>query len=186
MEFTRIKDTKDTYWNEAWNIYNNSFPLFEQRALENQIAALSDEDYYAMVVHENGNLIGILFYWHWDNYKYLEHLAINKELRGGGYGSKIVKEFCDDSNIIILEIDPLVGEVEQRRLRFYEHLGFKLQDIEHIRISYRSDCESHRLEILSYNKNITEKEYKPFINYINLRTMKYSQCYDAVLKSIKN
>lgn len=71
MEFLRIQSENNKYWNDIINMYNTSFPLFEQRNLEDQVLALQDEKYYCMALCESESLIGLLFYWDLGEFVYI-------------------------------------------------------------------------------------------------------------------
>ena len=90
MKFIRIEAKEDPYHDDAMNIYINSFPIFERRTEKDQIDVLKNEKYKCNVVCDNNKVIGILFYWEINSYRYIEHFAIDKNLRGKSYGSKIL------------------------------------------------------------------------------------------------
>lgn len=175
MEFKRIVSKDDKYFSKMISIYNYSFPEFEKRTLVNQIEVLNDESYKCIVVCENNILVGIILYWDFENYKYVEHLAIDKDLRGKSYGSKILKEFCNDNKTIILEIDPPIDEVSVKRLKFYNKLGFVMQEFNHIHPPYRLGYEGHKLKVLSFNRELSKSEYYEFNDFLKNRIMKYSE-----------
>ena len=102
MDFIRINSKEDKYFDDAMKIYEASFPIFEQRTLKNQIEALENEMYYSSIICENDKLIGIVFYWKYGKYTYIEHLAISPSLRGKSYGSKILRDFCKDNKDTIV------------------------------------------------------------------------------------
>ncbi|MCC3868486.1 GNAT family N-acetyltransferase [Terrisporobacter mayombei] len=175
MEFIRIKSNDSIYFDDVMNIYKVSFPIFEQRTIENQIDVLKDDKYNCMVVHENNELVGILLYWDLDTFKYIEHLAISPSLRGKNYGSRILKDFCENNGTIILEIDPPIDDISIKRLRFYSNLEFKLQEFEHIHPPYRKDYKGHKLKIMSFNRDLSKDEYNVFNVFLKERIMKYSE-----------
>lgn len=175
MEFIRITAKDHLHWEHLMAIYEGSFPIFEQRTMADQVAVLRDEQYHCVAVCEQDLLVGLLFYWEFGQYQYIEHLAIAPNLRGKNYGSRLLKEFCDNEHTIILEIDPPVDEVSIKRLRFYSNLGFKLQEFKHIHPPYRRGYEGHHLKVLSYNKDLSSGEYHMFNTFLVDRIMKYSQ-----------
>ncbi|MDB8987031.1 GNAT family N-acetyltransferase [Acinetobacter sp. RIT592] len=175
MKFLRIQSENNKYWNDIINMYNTSFPLFEQRTLEDQLLALQDEKYYCMALCESELLIGLLFYWDLGEFAYIEHFAISSNLRGKSYGSKVIKEFCKINKNVILEIDPPLDDVSIKRLNFYSKLGFKLQEFDHTHPSYRKDTPAHELKIMTYPNDITESEFNNFNNFLTNTVMKYSE-----------
>lgn len=176
MKFIRIYSKDDRYFKEAMEIYKSSFPIFEQRTLKSQTDVLENKQYYCSVICENDELIGILFYWEYDKYRYIEHLAISKELRGKNYGSKILEKFCQSNKNTILEIDIPIDDISIKRLNFYSKLGFKIQNFEHIHPPYRKEYEGHSLKVMSYNKDLSEEEYYIFNEFLNKTVMKFSEC----------
>ena len=87
MEYLQIKEFDSPQWKKVWELYESSFPLAERRKEEDHIRACSDSRFSPVSVWENDELIGLLFYWEWDSYRYLEYLAVNPKLRGQGFGS---------------------------------------------------------------------------------------------------
>ena len=82
LKFRPFRSPVDLGWDEAWAIYQNSFPQKEIRSLEDHLQALSDPHYTADGIWSDGRLIGILYYWTAPEYVYIEHLAISPDLRG--------------------------------------------------------------------------------------------------------
>ena len=175
MEFIRINSKDDKYFNDAMKIYETSFPIFEQRTIKNQIAVLEDKDYHSTIICENNSLIGLLFYWKYGKYTYIEHLAISPNLRGKNYGSKILKTFCEDNKYTILEIDNPIDEISIKRLKFYSKIGFKLQNFEHIHPPYRNGYEGHNLKIMNFDRDLSNEEYDEFNVFLKTKVMKYSE-----------
>lgn len=175
MEFKRIKSKDDKYFNNTMEIYKTSFPIFEQRTMSNQIEVLEDKEYYSTIICENNALVGLLFYWKYEKYAYIEHLAIAPNLRGKNYGSKILKRFCEYNKYTILEIDEPIDEISIKRLKFYSEIGFKLQDFEHIHPPYRKDYKGHKLKVMSFNRDLSKEEYDKFNIFLKDKVMKYSE-----------
>ncbi|WP_454053122.1 GNAT family N-acetyltransferase [Clostridium sp. Marseille-Q7071] len=178
MEFVRINSSDNNYFDDVMNIYKVSFPIFEQRTIKDQMDVLKDDKYNCTAVCENNKLVGILLYWDLDNCKYIEHLAILPSLRGKNYGSRILKDFCENNKTMVLEIDPPVDDISIKRLEFYSNLGFKLQEFEHIHPPYRKEYKGHKLKIMSFNRNLSEDEYNEFNVFLKERIMKYSEYND--------
>lgn len=170
MEIIRIKSTEDFYFNRIWEIYQYSFPRYEQRTFEHQQTAFRSDRYHMDCYVEEGRVVGFIGYWVFDTYSYIEHYAMAKENRGSGYGSRILKEFLDKTdNIVVLEIDPIIDEVSQRRLRFYQHLGFVDNPFEHQCPTYQPDAVEGYLLILTYPEAVDCEFYDRF--YHDLHTV---------------
>ena len=174
IDFKDINDIHDKHYNIAWEIYRSSFPIFEQRDIDSQMKAMKDDKFNCRVYIENDIVIGILFFWQWKNYRYIEHFAISKDIRGKNYGSKILSEFCTEQYLNILEIDLPIDKVSISRLNFYERLGFLINKYDHIHPPYRLGYKGHDLKVLSYKNFLDDKEYNEFNNFLRQKVMIYS------------
>ncbi|NLZ95050.1 MAG: GNAT family N-acetyltransferase [Bacteroidales bacterium] len=175
MELKVIKHSNSVQWNKVWNLYKESFPLAERRKLEDHLRACKNEFFHPLSAWEGNQFIGIVFYWEWKNYRYVEYLAVDPELHGHGYGSQIIKQIKDSQHTIILEIDPLINELSVRRLQFYEQAGFSLTPYRFVHLPYRLDSETQELLILSYPQMITKEQHKEFLNFIENNIRNYCE-----------
>lgn len=172
MENIRITNKLNPFYSRFINLYSGSFPVFEQRTGEQQDAAFASQGYHLAAYEENGVFLGFISYWEFDSYIYIEHFAVDKKLRGKGYGSLILTAFIEQqTKVIILEIDHITDEISASRLRFYEKCGFCKNDYNHIHPPYRNGYEGHGLIVLSSNRTITEEEYERFNNDLKMVVM---------------
>lgn len=172
MEFSRITSSNDTYFKKAFDLYKVSFPEHEQRLLDDQMAALEHSAYHCDVILEKDVFVGILFYWKTPRYCYIEHFAIDPDMRGNNMGSRCLQEFCEIHHLVILEIDPPVDPISIRRQNFYMRLGFQENHYEHTHPAYRKENLPHNLVIMSYPRSIAEDEYSEFNEYLKNTIMK--------------
>lgn len=175
MEFLKISWDDNERWNMVWNLYEESFPIAERRKLEDHKRAFADPRFHPLSVWEEEVLLGIVFYWEWDNYRYIEYLAVSHDLRGSGYGFQIIKHIRDSQHTVILEIDPLENELSVRRLQFYERAGFTLTPYRFMHLPYRLDGVSQELLILSYPAMITKDQHIDFLNFIDNHVRHYCE-----------
>lgn len=163
MEIVRLTNSIHTLYTTFENLYKNSFPIFEQRTVEQQEKAFASDKYHLDCYFKEGLFIGFISYWEFDDYIYIEHFAILRELRGSGYGSTLLKEFiCRNSKQALLEIDPVTDEISAARLRFYKACGFYENSYLHTHPPYRNEFEGHSLVILTTNNEINEEKYFRF------------------------
>ena len=163
MEYINIDSSKHSLYSPFKNLYSISFPIFEQRTEMQQEKAFASTRYHLAGYEENNVFIGFISYWEFDGSVYIEHFAVNRELRGTGYGSAILRDFIRSTEkIVLLEIDPVVDEVSEARLRFYKRCGFHENPYPHTHPPYRDGYHAHPLVILTTQRAITEKEYQTF------------------------
>lgn len=175
MELILLENKKNKYFDKAWQLYSDSFPEIERRTLEEQEEILDDENFYMTCYVEDEVLISIVFFWKINainkTYTFLEHFAVNSELRGKSYGSKILEKFINDNKNIVLEIEPIIDEITQKRLNFYEKFGFVVNSYEHFQIPFRKDAKELKLLLMSQEKPLLKEEYK--------------RLYESMKKSLK-
>ena len=177
MEYLRISPNDAARWNSVWKLYEASFPEAERRKKEDHLRASTDERFFPLSVWEGRDLIGLMFFWEWESYRYLEHLAVNPALQGQGHGSQMLRYLRDSEHTIILEVDPLINELSVRRLQFYERAGYMLTPYRFVHLPYRLDTEGQELLILSYPKMITKEQHNDFLRFVNEEVIRYCEGY---------
>ncbi len=160
----RLSCHSDRFFDDAWKIYQEAFPEQERRDLEYQNEILRHKEYNCEVIVSQGQTIGILFWWELPKCVYIEHFATNPEFRGKGIGKKILQEFIERTQkSVILEVEPPLGEIEKRRIGFYQRLGFHLSPTPYAHPPY--SCHSDQmvtLAIMSYPHPIDRQGVEEF------------------------
>lgn len=173
MESFIIENKENTLYPTFQELYAISFPVFEQRTEEQQEKAFRCPEYHLSAYTENGIFIGFISYWEFSTYIYIEHFAINQNLRGKGHGSLLLSYFIkENTKIVLLEIDPIIDDISAARLRFYQKCGFHLNKFAHIHPPYRENRKGHSLLVLTTEREITENEYGQFYDDLSNRIMK--------------
>lgn len=163
MEKIRIKDISTSTYRIFRDLYENSFPVFEQRTEEQQESAFKKENYHLDTYWDCKQFIGFIAYWEFETYIYIEHFAINTEIRGKGYGSSILNSFTESTGkTVILEIDPVNDSISEARLRFYQRCGFYENNHPHTHPAYREGYTPHPLTVMTTQRKITVEEYNKF------------------------
>ncbi len=174
----RIESPEDGLWKDLLAIYEYSFPSFERRGTESFEALLSEEKAQLDVYLEDGVIVGFMLYWYMQNFKYLEFFAINRQMRGKNYGSRLMEDLCDDKRRVILEIEPPADEMTKKRLRFYERLGFVLNDYDYIHPSFQHPPHPHSLRIMSNGGKLGKKDYEDYISFMKNVVLRYGDLKD--------
>ena len=166
-----IKNQASPYWDSLVRIYRESFPIDEQRPIESIAHLLTEEPRYTMhaIIDDNyaaelqansqqpkansqsptansPKLLGLLTTWHFEEFIYIEHFAIDPALRSQGYGSEALKAFIHEhGKPIVLEAEPPTDALSIRRIKFYERIGLTLYDFPYMQPAYTED--SHPVEL---------------------------------------
>ncbi len=123
-------------------IYEQSFPPNERREFSDIVELIIGEPSFTLygILNQNKQTAGFLTEWKFDDFIYLEHFAVNGQLRGGGIGRKILGSYIKQVSLpILLEVEKPEDEWSKRRISFYERLGFSLWDIPYIQPAYHKD-----------------------------------------------
>lgn len=174
MEFIDFSVLSELHQKAVWGIYEDSFPHFEKRLFTDQQRAMADERFHPTGVMEDGQIVGMVFYWLFDQFAYIEHLAIAKNRRGQNYGTRILEQFCQQHPRVLLEIDPPIDEVSIKREHFYHRLGFHSTPFAYTHPSYRTENLPHTLSIMSYPDEINEENFQNFYKLMFNEIMAYS------------
>lgn len=164
MHYKRLEIENRDEFEIAWKIYEENFPQYEKRRLDTQLKVSENRLYSPMAIYGQEGILGILFYWTFEDFTFLEHFAIDKMHRGSGLGTSILKEFCEKHEKVILEIDPLESEIAVRRKFFYERLGFCLNDYSYSHPGYEVDYPEHELRIMSLGEKLDKESFQRFLD----------------------
>lgn len=151
IQLHKIMNQASPYWCSLVHVYHTSFPLDEQRPIED-IARLIEHDCrfvtYALI-NEEGEFIGLLTTWHFEAFIYIEHFAIDSTLRSRGYGAEAITTFIKGhSKPIILEVEPPIDELSKRRIRFYERYGLVLYTFPYVQPAYTRESKPVELRLM--------------------------------------
>lgn len=164
MKLTRLKQISDNYFQEAWKLYEDSFPFEERRLLDNQSYILQNDSYHFDVLIDKGLLIGFILWWDFDTHRYIDHFATVVEQRNKGIGRLILSKFIDiDDKSVILEVELPTSNINERRIRFYERVGFNLNQHYYEIPPIKKDQPPLQLLLMSYPNIISEKDVNLFV-----------------------
>ncbi len=175
LRFIPFRSTADKGWEQAWAIYQESFPPCEKRSLDNYVRAFDDPAFAAEGIWLGDRLAGIFFRWRDEGFHYLEHLAVSPAMRGHNIGSEALAAFCRSvAEPVVLEIEPPVEEIAIRRLHFYRRLGFVENPCRYIHPSYEEPFAPHPLVLMSYPAPFTTEQLRRTADFVRERVLRYS------------
>lgn len=165
--FHRITSPSDLAYERAQALYHTSFPACERREEDMHILTLGDRNFAADTIYISDMFAGILYYWHWDEFSFIEHFATEPELRGQGIGGLALDEWkiAQQGRVMLLEIEPPIDDITSRREAFYMKHGFITNSYLHMHPSYSSTTEPHQLLVMSAPGTINEEQFKEFQRY---------------------
>ncbi|AIQ15986.1 GNAT family acetyltraansferase [Paenibacillus sp. FSL H7-0357] len=162
-----------TTFDEIFGIMKSSFPVNEIRTYSGQRSLLHNPNYRLFTEQDaKGRTLAFLAAWEFPALRFVEHIAVDPGIRGGGLGKKLMLNYIGRSDIpILLEVEPPSGELEQRRIGFYERLGFHLNAYEYNQPPLRTGQADLPLRIMTYPRPINREEFHQY------REILYTEVY---------
>ncbi|WP_010169086.1 GNAT family N-acetyltransferase [Candidatus Epulonipiscium viviparus] len=162
---------QDNNYDQGYSLYLENFPPEQSRAPATQKFVLNDEKYHYDIILVDDVFSGIIMYWEYDEYIYIEHFAICKDKRGAGLGTQTLALIQNKGKLVILEIDPPIDAYAKSRQKFYERSGFVLTKFEHNPPAYRFGLPNQNLVIMASGP-LTDTLYQTYyqqvcINIVN-------------------
>ncbi len=170
MEKANIND-----FDKIFALMDEAFPDTEMRTYEGQKALLSKANYQIFIQKNKDCIESMMCLWEFSHFIFVEHFAICKQRRGGGIGSRCMKALLQDiQKPIILEVEPAGDEITNKRISFYERIGFHLNTYEYIQPPLRTDQVECPLQIMSYPNVLTLSAFEEVKNVL------YKEVYGKV------
>lgn len=191
MYAVSVRDATSPWFPIVWEVYESAFPESERRSLPAQLEVFRQPNYRLdawfdawfdadAVPHAKHGarpdirgdgrdaFIGFMGWWEYDDFRYIEHIAIAPQARSGGKGSTLLQSWMDNAQTpVVLEIDPVVDEVSQRRLHFYQRLGFVENDVEHQQPHFQGGSEMVPLRVLSFPALMSGEQVEAFMRALH-------------------
>lgn len=146
MKFKELTSTDENY-SLVEELLQSAFPKEERRDLEKQRRFTdNNEKFHCNAIYSNNEYVGLITYWDFTDYIYIEHFAISESLRGKGFGQKALSTIKETINKpVILEVEmPTdkngnIDPIAMKRIKFYRQSGFELHEMEYKQPPYRPD-----------------------------------------------
>lgn len=135
------------------SLYMYAFPEEERRDMDVLHSLIQSEKRMCFCVIEHDSVAaGLLVYWDFDDFVFLEHFAVFESMRGKNIGGMLLeyvnKTFGKD---IILEVEHPETEIAARRIGFYKRHGYRVVDMIYAQPSYREKGVHYPMLLMSTN-----------------------------------
>ena len=160
IDIKKIKTT-DAAYPFVEELLLSAFPKQERRDVEVQRYYTDNNPlFHCNVITDKGTPIGLITFWNFTDFCYIEHFATDAAQRNKGYGEKILRTFKAQCPIpIVLEAEEPTDEMSRRRIGFYQRQGFILQDCPYLQPPYRVGDDWFPLKLMTYGEVDMEKMY---------------------------
>ena len=152
IQLTDIKTTHPRYpFVEA--LLHAAFPEEERRDDELQRNYTNHHPkFHCCLLTDDGSPVGLLTYWDFTDFVYIEHLAIHESMRNGGYGGRALDLFIRQAGrpvVLEVEMPRIKGDITHRRIAFYRRHGLSLRKMAYRQPPYREGDEWLPMKLMS-------------------------------------
>jgi len=167
MDYHRV--TEETYpaLNKIKTIYEEAFPVRERRDFPQLVKLISVSNMQLTAVEDSSTFLGFFILWEFEEFNYIEHIAIDPLQQGKKHGSTVVQQIIDSSQkILLLEVEPGQDEISKKRILFYERLGMKFCPFDYKQPSYRKNEKPFPMLIMSYPNELSKQLFEEYTSII--------------------
>lgn len=166
-------------FDQIYKIMEKSFPPTEFGTYSDQKELLKDPTYHLLIENnDNDEVIAFLASREFETFRFIEHISVAPSFRGGGIGKSLMEQYIRQSTLpIVLEIEPPETDLQQKRVLFYERLGFRLNKFDLIQPPLRGNGNTLLLNIMSYPELLTNPQYEKIKNKLYKEVYKVSTAY---------
>lgn len=127
----------------AKDLFESAFPD-EERPPFGELKNRNPEKFHFMVAtnvgDDNEEPVGILSYWTLSDFVYVEHFAIDEDLRNQGLGKAVFLNFLSQqTQQVVLEVEYPHNEEADHRIEFYASMGLFQNPYDYLQPSYHGD-----------------------------------------------
>lgn len=154
-------------FDEGYELLKEAFPISEIRPYE-KVKYICDHNIAQMYGYYDEKLKGVIILWENEEFVMIENFAVDKNCRGEGIGSIMLKEVANkfQDKTIFLEVEEPYDGISERRIGFYERNNFILSEFAYLQPQISDEVNKVPLILMSYNKVLTHEMFikmKPFI-----------------------
>lgn len=131
-------------------LYESTFPVAERRDWPQLLQLLEEPAMQLSVVMEDQLAIGFVIAWKLGKWYYVEHLAIDPAQRGKNYGGRVMEAILEAGHgHVILEVERVHDANSERRIGFYERLGYTVVSLDYHQPPYRKGDSTLPMHLMS-------------------------------------
>lgn len=165
--------TQHEHYGFVEELLHSAFPQNERRDDDQQRWNTDNEERFhcSLILNAiDSSPVGLLTYWKFDRFLYIEHLAISPTFRGQGFGQQALSALSKKHPTlpIVLEVELPTDEQSQRRIKFYQRHGFTLWPCDYQQPPYRPCNEWFPLYLMATSGLSFEDDYEHIRKTIHL------------------
>ena len=135
IQLTPLEDSDHPHFAE--DLFESAFPKSERPDFDDLEGRPSN--FHFMVATNDDEPIGILTYWTFEEFVYVEHFAIDEEMRDQGFGKAAFLNFLSQQHKqVLFEVELPHDEESEHRIEFYSSMGLCQNPQDYVQPSYRN------------------------------------------------
>ena len=167
IHLTELSESDHTHF--AQSLFEDAFPDDDRPPFST--LNHRPNHFHFMVATNDDEPIGILTYWNFDDMVYVEHFAIDSDLRNQGLGKVVFLNFLSQQKEqVVLEVELPHDEESEHRIEFYTSMGLFQNPYEYIQPPYFSGGNAVPMRILS-KYELDDEEF------FSVRSVLYREVY---------
>lgn len=146
-----------------------SFPTSERRDYAGHLGEFS-EDRFSSLCYIPDKLGGFINWWDFGDFVYVEHFAVEPQLRGNGTGSALMNALRSTvgEKPLVLEVEPPQdSEIAAHRVNFYKRLGFEMNSFKYIQPPLIKGEKPIPLCIMSAPAALSQSDFSRIVSAIH-------------------
>ncbi|MDR1725660.1 MAG: GNAT family N-acetyltransferase [Bacteroidales bacterium] len=152
MKFVEYQ--KSTFKHFAQKLYISAFIPDERREFSQILHLLNTDNFKFYIVEDSLKPLAILLLWHLDAFYYIEHLAVEQNIRNNKIGTNIIQYLQNKIfEPIVLEVELPLSIEAQRRISFYQRLGFTILNNYYLQPPYSTNKNEVEMKIMLYEND---------------------------------
>lgn len=153
--------------NFSKDLYEKSFPIEERRDFSLVLDIYKTDLLSLNLIYDNEIMVGILNYWDFNDFLYIEHLAVSEQYRNRKIASKVLEQLNTQNKLIVLEVELPRDELSKRRIDFYQRNAYSIQPFTYFQPPYRKGEERIKMHIMANTqKPINKTKYDEVVSII--------------------
>ncbi len=175
INLKKIENVYDPNFGEVYDLYNSAFPAYQRRTWAGLETLFNKKPaFQCLNVRSNSNFVGLIHYWTFEKFIYIEHFAIHPDYRNQGLGSKVMKEFLAKKELpVVVETETPRSHVASQRIHFYERLGFFMTTNFYMQPPYEGSQVMMSMLLMSNDYHFTNKYFTQIRNTLYKEVYKY-------------
>ncbi len=144
----------------ALKICERDFPESSRLKLNNLERLFLTSSFKFYGIYCNQIIAGVFTTWEFSEFLFVEYLVIDKNFRGLGIGSKVMRQFLSQTRKkVVLEVEPPTTNAAKQRIEFYKHLGFRFCPRHYDQPPYDDEKKWVNMKLMSFPEPIGPMEF---------------------------